>query len=77
MKEAITQGTVGVMAVGGGITASLSQIEPWLRLFSLLVGIFIGGLSAYSILLTIQRKRQKLKEEKNTRQDMKGKLSPP
>lgn len=46
MNDAIAtlkSGTIGIIAVGGGVTVSVvSQFEAWLRIASLVVGLVIG-----------------------------------
>ena len=40
---------IGTIAVGGGMLISFSELEAWLRLASLLVGITIGLVSLYKM----------------------------
>ena len=45
-----TTGILGMSATGGGVYVSvLSQVEAWLRIISLLVGITVGLASLISI----------------------------
>ncbi len=64
MKEIIEikiKAALGLLGVGTGVAISLSTLEIWLRIGSLLLGMCVGALSAYSIWLTIERKRLDLK----------------
>jgi len=56
MKDIISKGILGVAAPTIGVTISMSTVELWLRIFSLLVGLLVGILSAVSIGLSIRRK---------------------
>lgn len=51
MLPAILKGSIGIAATFGGTAVSLlSQIEAWLRIGSLCVGICVGLLTIRSIL---------------------------
>ncbi len=56
MKNTIQKCIIGVIGPTMGYTISLSTVEVWLRILSLLVGILVGCLSAVSIGLSIRRK---------------------
>ena len=51
MLPAILRGSTGIAATfGGTLVSMLPQIEAWLRIGSLLVGIFVGVLTIRSII---------------------------
>lgn len=56
MKNTIQKCILGVAGPAAGYTISLSALEEGLRIFSLLIGILVGCLSAVSIGLSIRRK---------------------
>ena len=56
MKNTIQKAFLGLVGPSLGVTISLSTLEIWLRIFSLLIGIMVGVLSAVSIGLSIRRK---------------------
>ena len=57
LKETIGKGILGVIAPSAGYTIStLSAVEQWLRIFSLLGGIAVSIAMFVSIGFTIQKK---------------------
>jgi len=56
MKATLQKCLLGVGGPTTGYVISISHAEDWLRIFSLLIGIFVGCLSAVSIGLSIHRK---------------------
>lgn len=50
----IIRGVVGVLATGGTVALSLSDVEAWLRIASLCVGILVGLLTAWSLVRRIR-----------------------
>jgi hypothetical protein len=67
MKNTIQKGILGVLAPSAGYAVSVSNVEAWLRVGSLAVGIIVGVLSAVSISLTIRRKLRQRREEELSR----------
>ena len=64
MRDTIHKLIVGVAGPTAGCAISISTVETWLRVLSLVVGITVGVLSAISIALSIQRKwKMRLKKE--------------
>lgn len=55
MKADIVKGATGVIATGGGVAISLSQVNGVLTTISLVIGIAVGLAS----LISIARKRKK------------------
>lgn len=49
--QTLKHGTVGILAVGSGVTVSVaSQFETWLRVASLVVGLAIGVVTLVRLL---------------------------
>ncbi|MGN6553260.1 MAG: hypothetical protein ACTHLW_06015 [Verrucomicrobiota bacterium] len=50
-KETMLKGIVGIIFPAGGITVStMSQVEGWLRIASLLVGIAVGVVTFWKLI---------------------------
>lgn len=66
MKDVIKQEILAILGIAGpssGIIISLSEVEAWLRITSLLIGIVIGCFSIRSLYLSNKRKSLKLQED--------------
>lgn len=50
IQHILSRGCLGAIATTGGFAISLSDVEIWLRIISLLVGIAVGLASLWSIL---------------------------
>lgn len=68
MRDTIHKGIIGVIAPTTGYAISVSTVEIWLRIGSLVIGIIVGILSGVSIWLSIRRKlrRNRAEEEPTT-----------
>ena len=64
MKDILNKLFLGVAAPGAGYLASLSTMEVWLRVLSLVVGIAVGIASLVSICFSIRKKYKNWKLEK-------------
>lgn len=52
----IAHGTFGTFVCAGAITISLTEVEQWLRIASLLVGIGVGLVTGWSVGVSLYRK---------------------
>jgi hypothetical protein len=60
MKDHILKPLVGIIAPGAGITVSFAaQLEIWLRITSLCIGIMVGIATLVSIVLGILKNHKK------------------
>lgn len=55
------KGVTGLGSLGGGFYVSLSHVEAWLRIISLLLGITVAIATLISILRTKKEKKHKHK----------------
>jgi membrane protein DedA with SNARE-associated domain len=66
MRHAANKLILGVLGPGAGYAASLSNMELWLRVLSLVIGCAVGIASLISICFSIRRKYRAWKaEQKN------------
>lgn len=64
MSDDFMRGVLGVVAPISGVTISrIQDIELWLRIASLTVGILVGLMTAFSLALSIRRKLKNQDDE--------------
>lgn len=63
MKDTVHKLIIGVTGPGVGYVVSISTMEIWLRVLSLVIGIAVGIASLISICFSIRRKYKNYRSE--------------